>query len=282
MIKSILVQLDAKPACQKRLTLVRELAKTYDAKVRGIYFSPVIHPLLRQETSPTEAEICNSSSTVIQSNKKRISQEKREISNKVRKVFDDPNALDWREICGLPNEDFISSCRHNDLTVVSNEFRVNNLVGKLNSSVATLAVECGGPILVIPESHESHFSAQRPVVAWDGSRASSRAISDAIPFIGDAKRITVISNAHKKKQISKLKDQQLIDYFACHNLDVDFVKVKHDCLNPINAIEGQIEHKKHDLLIMGAHGHSKVSELILGSTTRVMIANSRIPILLSH
>lgn len=280
MIRSMLVQLDAEPSCLKRLHLVKSLSKEFGATVKGVYFSPLIHPLVQEHC--TDENVCSFSSTIMRSNRKRVEQEKKHIRRKIRQSFADDQVFDWTEIDGLPNENFLSTCRYNDLTIVSSEFRINNLVGKLNSSVATLATQTGGPILVVPCTYESDFKATRPLVAWDESRASSRAISDAMPFMRNAQKVTVICNKLKVAENSKKRDQQLRDYFSSHGLELELINLEADCLNPVHYIEKQITENNHDFLIMGAHGHSKVSELILGSTTRVMISHAKIPILLSH
>ena len=37
-----------------------------------------------------------------------------------------------------------------------------------------------------------------------------------------------------------------------------------------------------DLLVMGAYGHSRLREMILGGATRDVLANSTIPVLMAH
>jgi len=43
----------------------------------------------------------------------------------------------------------------------------------------------------------------------------------------------------------------------------------------LNAIEG-------DLLVMGGFGHSRISELVLGGTTRHVLSEMKHPVLMSH
>lgn len=37
-----------------------------------------------------------------------------------------------------------------------------------------------------------------------------------------------------------------------------------------------------DLLVMGAYGHSRLREFILGGATQAILADTRLPVLLSH
>ncbi|WP_265499944.1 universal stress protein [Paracoccus beibuensis] len=49
---------------------------------------------------------------------------------------------------------------------------------------------------------------------------------------------------------------------------------------PEAALVSRIEEQDHDLLVMGAYGHSRIRRLIIGSTTTQMLIESRRPVLL--
>ena len=48
------------------------------------------------------------------------------------------------------------------------------------------------------------------------------------------------------------------------------------------ALNGYIASNKPDLLVMGAYGHSRVREFILGGATLSMLSKPPLPILFSH
>jgi nucleotide-binding universal stress UspA family protein len=58
------------------------------------------------------------------------------------------------------------------------------------------------------------------------------------------------------------------------------IKIKHDKTGEILLTHAK--ENKFDLIVMGAYGHSRLSEIILGGTTQYMMNNSQIPLLMSH
>ena len=46
------------------------------------------------------------------------------------------------------------------------------------------------------------------------------------------------------------------------------------------VISKAVEKENHDLLVMGAYGHSRIRNMIIGSTTTAMIISCKIPVML--
>jgi nucleotide-binding universal stress UspA family protein len=120
------------------------------------------------------------------------------------------------------------------------------------------------------------------VVAWDGSRPAARAVADALPFLERAKTVRVLTILNEKELSSESPAAELSRYLERRGIDAT-----PDCIDASGRRIGEIlssylTSNQADLLVMGAYGHSRVREFILGGATRSMIIKPPLPILLSH
>jgi nucleotide-binding universal stress UspA family protein len=141
----------------------------------------------------------------------------------------------------------------------------------------------GKPTLVLPEGQRTQpFELKTAVVAWDFSRAAARAVADAIPILENAREVRVVTVANEKALESKHSGEELAKNLSRHGIDVILDSVD-AARRPIGQVlEAHIASCNADLLVMGAYGHSRLREFILGGATQSMLSNPPIPILFSH
>ena len=53
-------------------------------------------------------------------------------------------------------------------------------------------------------------------------------------------------------------------------------------MNTTDAIIGQAVEMNADLIVMGAYGHARLREIILGGVTRDLLKQSSLPLLMAH
>lgn len=142
----------------------------------------------------------------------------------------------------------------------------------------------GRPTLVIPQTRKTAeaSSINTVVVAWDFSRPASRAIADALPILMKAKRVVVVTVTNEKVIDTKLSGAELAKHLAFHG-----VKVVVDTIDAAgrgigDVLRSCIASRKADLLVMGAYGHSRIRDFIMGGATKSMIAQPPVPVFLSH
>jgi nucleotide-binding universal stress UspA family protein len=142
----------------------------------------------------------------------------------------------------------------------------------------------GRPVLLLPPGDES--APPKPVksvlVAWDFGREAGRALSDALPLLAKAEQVTILSVEGAKEIRSAGSPAELKDYLAAHHLDCRFVQTRLGDTSIGECLAAAARDAKADLLVMGAYGHTRLREFLLGGATRYMIAEPPLPILLSH
>jgi nucleotide-binding universal stress UspA family protein len=140
----------------------------------------------------------------------------------------------------------------------------------------------GKPVLVLPERpRTTSFELNTVVVAWDFSRAAARAIADAMPVLERARRVRVVTVVNEKV-LPGHSAEEVAKNLSRHGIDVTLDEVD-AAARPIGEVlESHAASCSADVLVMGAYGHSRLREFILGGATRSLLARPPLPILFSH
>ena len=141
----------------------------------------------------------------------------------------------------------------------------------------------GRPTLVLPESPRARpFELGTVAVAWDFSRAAARAVSDAMPLLEKARKVRIVTVTNEKKLDSKHSAEALAKNLARHGIDVVLDKVDANGRRIGEVLEAYTVSHQVDVLVMGAYGHSRWREFILGGATKSLLSKPPLPILFSH
>lgn len=147
----------------------------------------------------------------------------------------------------------------------------------------TIIFGSGRPILVLPEASASkELGLNRVLVAWDFSRAAARAVSDAIPILEKAREVCVLTVTNEKAISGRRSSSELAKNLSRHGIDVVVEEVDAAGRSIGEVLTQQVASRRADLLVMGAYGHSRFREFVLGGATRSILTKPPIPVLLSH
>jgi nucleotide-binding universal stress UspA family protein len=141
----------------------------------------------------------------------------------------------------------------------------------------------GKPTLILPQSPRSRpFKLGTVAVAWDFSRAAARAVSDALPLLEKAKQVRVVTVLNEKLLDTKHSAEELSKNLSRHGIDVVLDRVDAKGRPIGKVLEAYVASHAADLLVMGAYGHSRLRELVLGGATKSLLSKPPLPILYSH
>lgn len=149
--------------------------------------------------------------------------------------------------------------------------------GHLSASPDLIALQSGRPVLVIPNDYETGGLADHALVAWDGKRAAARAIGDALPILEQKAKVTLLTIG----TVAAPDTDVLLRSLGRHGIEADLrLEPRRGTIaKTILEIADEISAK---LLVMGAFEHSKFSHSFKGGPTTETIAESKIPVFLSH
>jgi nucleotide-binding universal stress UspA family protein len=147
-----------------------------------------------------------------------------------------------------------------------------------------LVFASGRPILAFPEDPNRALPASldNVAVAWDFSSTAARAVADALPFLRRAKQVRVFTVIDDKPIDKSHSVVQLGKHLARHGVEVVSENVKSDGHAIGNVFKDYVAKHKADLLVMGAYGHSRIREFILGGATKSILLHPPTWVLLSH
>ncbi|MEO8321450.1 MAG: universal stress protein [Bradyrhizobium sp.] len=187
--------------------------------------------------------------------------------------------IEWRSAIEFPTQTLISEARSADLIIVE-KGKSDDIYRTVDAGAAILGA--GRPFLVVPAAVKS-LAVDHVVVGWKDTREARRAIQDALPFLHEAKRVTVME-IRKKEEMDAARDAvaDVVRYLAQH-------RIKAECRVEMQAhgsgadqIIGLAEEKGADLMVTGAYGHSRLNEWVFGGMTRDLLTSSPICCLMSH
>lgn len=147
-----------------------------------------------------------------------------------------------------------------------------------------LVFESGRPLLILPEGGERRPSTsfEKVAVAWDGTRAATRAIADARPVLRQAKEVRIFTVVGDKAIPNQGSGSELAKHLSRHGVKATVDELKSNGRSIGESFEAYVRDKAIDLLVMGAYGHSRMREFFLGSATKSMLERPPSWLFLSH
>lgn len=140
----------------------------------------------------------------------------------------------------------------------------------------------GRPCLLLPQHWTAEpFLLDRPLVAWDASRAAARALADALPLLLRAKEVFVVAVAGENSAPARTLPD-VARWLADHGVNANSALMNAMGRSAAIAIHEHAREVRANLLVMGAFGHSRLRDFVLGGVTRSILAEPRTPVLFSH
>jgi len=147
------------------------------------------------------------------------------------------------------------------------------------------AVMAGRPVLALPYAWTPRPIGRRVVIGWDGERESARAIHDALPLLTRAHWVEVLMVGDQSSLQSRhgdLPGADIAAHLAHHGVSVQASTPSTTDISVADALLSAATQADADLLVMGAYGRSRFREMVLGGTTRRILSEMTMPVLLSH
>ena len=150
--------------------------------------------------------------------------------------------------------------------------------------VERIVVSTGRPVLIVPGAGVTSLRAGETIVGWNGSREAARAAFDALPLLkaADKVRVTVVDPQKIGHMRGKIPGADLAGNLARHGVNAVAESYPTNGQDPGEAL---LEHARDigaSLVVLGAYGHSRMREFILGGATNSVLAQMDRPVLMSH
>jgi nucleotide-binding universal stress UspA family protein len=244
-IKDILIHADTSASCRIRLWAAAYLARRFDAYLIGAG---------SEEAGAPDGKF-------------------------MRMLADEGLAGEWRTVTGSIEAGLTHLACAADLVILGQPDPQRLLVDLAAPEDVILA--CGRPVLVVPYDAELDHVGERVLAAWNGGREATRAVHGALPLLGRSNATMVVLIDAPTEQEVEL-GRGMVRHLVRHGIDAKLDLGKSGGLPVADVIVARAADHDSDLIVMGAYGHSRLREMVLGGATRDMLRSMTVPVLMSH
>lgn len=150
--------------------------------------------------------------------------------------------------------------------------------GDESASMDAALFGTGRPVIAAPAQTKKGFGS-KVAVAWDGSREGAAAVAAALPLLKRADEVVIIT-AREDDDVGE--PSVLARYLAGHGIAAKTWAYTPGSESIADGLLDQADHASCDCLVMGAYGHSRLRERILGGATEGVLQRAKIPVLMAH
>lgn len=140
------------------------------------------------------------------------------------------------------------------------------------------------PTLIVPYIDRVASIGTQALVAWDDSREAARAVADALPLLRLAQRVQVVHwiyTGGADEPGARPRLDALCQWLTWQGVTAE---AHHETAGPgiAETMLSRASDFGADLIVMGAYGHARWAERVLGGATRGLLASMTVPVLMSH
>jgi len=194
--------------------------------------------------------------------------------------------FEWREdkrFEPVLTQGILEHGREADIIILGHDAAGSKTAKEEVGFIADVVMGAGRPVLVVPPATGKEFKSDKIAIGWNASRESCRAAFDSLPLLEKASDVMLawINPEKKLGKNEKLPGAELAAALARHDVPVTIKGISNRNRTP-KAIINMVEEHDIDLLVIGAYGHSRLREQILGGVTEHILKNLPCPVLLGN
>jgi nucleotide-binding universal stress UspA family protein len=171
---------------------------------------------------------------------------------------------------------FARQARYFDLSVIGQGRAENG--GLDRRVVAETLFGSGRPIFIVPFIHKGPAKLERAMICWDGGLQAARALAAAMPLLKLSRNVEAVTIGGVAAAEA---DLSIAQHLARHGVSVTLTTLP-AADEAGDALLSYAADRSADYLIMGGYGHWRLSEFVLGGTTRTILGAMTIPVLMAH
>jgi nucleotide-binding universal stress UspA family protein len=277
--KTIMVCLNEVDRIERLLDFAIEIADDQNAHILGLYVIPAvqIYPSVTIDVSP---QIFESYRNFFKRHAQRV---RESFESRMRRSG---LPLEWCLVHGetpLVADTVIEHGMAADLIVASQVDRADSFGVELDF-IERRVMGLGRPLLLVPTAGRFGTLRGKALIGWNGTREAARAAFDAIPLLQQAEAVTITwVDPQRTLEASRIVPcAELATALTRHGITTTAEGFPTAGLTAGEALKMRALDLGADLLVMGAYGHTRISEFVFGGATAFMLKHAPIPILMSH
>jgi len=281
-VKKILVEVDGSTTSLARLESGINLGKSLGASISALCVVPFYLPTMAMGTMHGGWYV---GEQVIEERRREAltaAKEVRGACERLAKNFG--TELSWLQYEGDIVTSTCQEARYHDILLVGKPDTVNEPQLRTRD-INGILLSSGMPVLVVPGSIPLLDKPIKNILlAWDGSKEALQALRGAMPFLEGADSVMVVTAYKHEERRQTIEDEleKIVAYLVVHGVKASGHALEKGNFSTGDLLINYANQSETDLIVMGAYGHSRLTEIVLGGATLDMLHNATLPILFAH
>jgi nucleotide-binding universal stress UspA family protein len=278
--KSILTVVTNPDKVQSTLTAASAISRQHDAHLHIL--------ALGVDTLQVGYAYVGASAGLMQVALEQVEEYARVLETTVRHaVAAEPQNLRWDVEAaitqlGALTELVSQSARYADLVVLPKPYG-GQLGREAEAVIEAVLFEGRAPVLVLPDAGLGPLPVDHVVIAWNQSQEALAATRRAMPFLLAAKSVNIAvidPPVHGSERADP--GGALCQMLVRHGVKAEVSVLARSLPRIADVLNWHVQDQNAGLLVMGAYGHSRFREAVMGGATRSMLEQMAVPVLMAH
>ena len=279
MIKDIIVHLDGSADDTNRIVYGEGVAASFGAHLRGLYLNILPEMHLSMAEFAAASAIITAAQDDARTQGDRIEQT---LAHRFQTLAVPAEVRRFDLFAYELSETVASHARAVDLIVAARPYGRDKPEHWPRLVEAALFAS-GRGVLILPQAASTaHRPIETVLVAWNDTRESARALAEAMPFLEKARRVVVAMVDHNGvDDDGEGPAARIVRHLGYHGVTVD-LRYSRSGNRTSDALFNDAKDLGADLVVLGAYGHWRLREWILGGVTRDFLTGCSVPMLMAH
>jgi nucleotide-binding universal stress UspA family protein len=279
-MKAILVPTEHHASMASALDTALLLARKFDSCIEGFPLRPGVADLVAMDpdsgltmvaVKENDAELVRHTEEVF-----RAFMDQHQVP---QRSGDGPTTLSWTWHSDTPSgHDYVGSYgRVFDIIVLARpgpEWQSPSMV-----TLESALFESGRPVLIAPPSAPRSL-ATNVLIAWNCSTEQATTTAHAMPLLRRAERVTIVTV--EGATVAGPSGEQMAATLRLNGIMAEPITLKPGKRSAGETLLSKADELGCDLIIKGAYTQSRLRQMIFGGTTRHILANAKLPVLMAH
>lgn len=271
MVKSILLHIHDDCGQAGRIAVALDLARAHQSHITCLQITPYNSYVVGDPFGGLYA-----SSQLLDALQAREDEERRRIEHLLKA---EGVSWDWEHIDGNVADALVSQARLADVLIVSRQEKGRDDAPPPLPIVADIAMHARAPVLVVPPGTAYFDAGGSVVIAWNGSIEAAHSLRLTLSFLRLAAEVNIIAVSNEESDFPSAAAGR---YLARHGIASKLHEWPQEGRTIAQTLSDAAQQLAASSLVMGAYGHSRLRETVLGGVTRDLLSETSMPLLLAH
>ena len=181
--------------------------------------------------------------------------------------------LCWKEVASRFDET-VDEARYHDLVVMARD------PGQASPGIEAVILQSGRPLLLAPPVPGATIG-RHVALAWKNGPEAARAVTAATNLLQRAERVSILvacRDVPADNHPDRLSARKLADVLRWRGIEARIVVQQTGSETETSLLRVMAYEEEADVIVMGAYGHSRLREFILGGVTAGMLSDCALPV----